>query len=111
MQEKGRNRSKPQAGHLNATEYRGRDACDALALVSADAECRGGARDEREAGPTDGGGGALLVGSLELGEPAAEEPAQGIGSPGTVVGPGAWLGRRNVRSGHMKRNAGMGTSA
>jgi len=42
----GRNRPNPHFGHLNATEYRGRDAGDALAPVSADAECRGGAHDE-----------------------------------------------------------------
>jgi len=111
LQEKGRNRSKPRVGHLNATEYRGRDAGDALAPVSTDAECRGRAHDEGEAEPTEGGGVALLVGSPELGEVAAEEPAQRIGSPGTVVGPGAWLGRRSVHSGHMKKNAGMDTSA
>ena len=111
MQEKGRNRSKPHFGHLNATEYRGRDASDALAPVSAEAECRGGVHDEGEAEPAEGGGVGLLVGSLGLGEAAAEEPEQGIGSPGTVQGAGAWLGRPSDRSGHMKKNAGMGASA
>ena len=84
------------------------DAGDALAPVSANAECRCGAHDEGEAEPAEGGGVALLVGSLELGEAVAEEPAQGIGSPGTIEGLGALLGRRSVRSGHMKINVGNG---
>ena len=106
MQEKGQNRSKPRWGRLNATEYRGRDAGDALAPVSADAECRGRVHDEGDAESAEGGGVALLVGSPELGEAAAEEPAQGIGSPGTVVGPDARLGRRSVHSGKEKRGNG-----
>ena len=89
MQEKGRNRSKPHSGHLHATEYRGRDAGDSLTPVTAVAERGGGTHDEGEAELAEGGGVALLVDSLELGEAAAEEPAQGIGSPGTVEVAGA----------------------
>ena len=96
---------------LTGPRYVAANACNALAPVSAEAEGRGGAHNEGEAEPPEGGGVTLLVGSLELGEAAAEEPAQGIGSPGTVEGTGAWLDRRNVRSGHMKRNAGMCPSA
>ena len=64
MQEKEQNRSKPHFGHLNATEYRGSDAGAALTPLTAEAECRGGSRDEGEAEPAEGGGVALLVGSL-----------------------------------------------
>ena len=106
MQEKGRKRSKPHAGHLNATEYRGRDAGDALVPVSAEAECRGGTHDEGEAEPAVHGGVALLVGSLELGEAAEEEPAHGIGSPGMVDGAGVRTGRQADGGLHKKGQCG-----
>lgn len=54
------------------TALRAPDAGEALAPISAETEGGGGAHDEREAEPAKGGGVALLISSLELGEAAAD---------------------------------------